>query len=214
MTAAQGRFLVRLGEVTRRESFRDEGATSAKAWAVERFGLATATARAYVEVAEKAPEVPQLVGALCEAEIVLGQGAGRASMWPPLRPSASCVEQAKGHSVRELVDIARMSAEARDAAGRSAPARSEHDRRYLRFNDAFRTLTVQLPAESYAETKACLEARAVRCLLRPRSTLRARSLEGEAPSAGTVRGHGHFGQGHFSGHGHFSRQDPLGPAPL
>ena len=38
--------------------------------------------------------------------------------------------------------------------------RSEHDRRYLRFNDTFKTMTVQLPAESYAQTKACLEARA------------------------------------------------------
>ena len=30
----------------------------------------------------------------------------------------------------------------------------------MRFNDAFRTMSVQLPAESYAEVRACLEARA------------------------------------------------------
>jgi hypothetical protein len=71
MTAAQGRFLVRLGEVARRESFRHEGATSVGAWAVERFGLAPATARASVEVADKAPEMPQLLEALCGGEVSL-----------------------------------------------------------------------------------------------------------------------------------------------
>ena len=30
----------------------------------------------------------------------------------------------------------------------------------MRFNEPFRTMSVQLPAESFAETRACLEARA------------------------------------------------------
>ena len=30
----------------------------------------------------------------------------------------------------------------------------------MRFNEAFRTVSVQLPAESFAETRTCLEARA------------------------------------------------------
>ena len=46
------------------------------------------------------------------------------------------------------------------AATASPSARSEHDRRYLRFNEACRTVSVQLPPESFAETRACLEARA------------------------------------------------------
>jgi Domain of unknown function (DUF222)/HNH endonuclease len=59
--------------------------------------------------------------------------------------------------VRELVDVARTA-----AATTSTPssARSEHERRYLRFNEAFRTVSMQLPPESFAETRACLEARA------------------------------------------------------
>ena len=60
--------------------------------------------------------------------------------------------------MRELADVARTSA----AATASPPARSEHDRRYLRFNEACRTMSVQLPPESFAETRACLEARARR----------------------------------------------------
>ena len=40
----------------------------------------------------------------------------------------------------------------------SPRARSEHDARYLRFNDEHRTISAQLPADSYAETKARIDA--------------------------------------------------------
>src|SRR6202034_1887385 len=64
-------------------------------------------------------------------------------------------DQAKEHSVRELADIARSVAPPKPPSDRS-----EHDRRFLRFNDQFRTMSVQLPAVSYAETRTCLEGRA------------------------------------------------------
>ena len=50
MTAAQGRILVRLGEVCRRQAYRDEGATSVEPWAVERLGVSVPTARALSHV--------------------------------------------------------------------------------------------------------------------------------------------------------------------
>jgi hypothetical protein len=156
MTAAQGRFLVRLGEVARRHSFLDEGATSAQTWAVERFGVGAATARAYVHVGEKLLEVPHLLGALCAGEVSLDKIRAVVDVATPATEGELC-EQARVCGVRELADIARMTAERQC---RQPPARSEHDRRYLRCNDTFRTVTIQLPAESYAETKACLEARA------------------------------------------------------
>ena len=53
---------------------------------------------------------------------------------------------------------------------------SEHERRYLRFNEACRTMTVQLPSESFAETRACLEARARDGPLRRRDPLGPASL--------------------------------------
>ncbi len=59
-------------------------------------------------------------------------------------------------SVRQLADVARS----RRAAPDSRTATKDYDRRWLRFNDSFHTVTVQLPPESYAETKACLESRA------------------------------------------------------
>jgi hypothetical protein len=56
--------------------------------------------------------------------------------------------------VRELVEVARSYREA------PAPAEAawDHDRRSLRFNDTFRTMTVQLPPESFAETRSCIES--------------------------------------------------------
>src|SRR5580700_4317742 len=141
MAAAQGRVLVRLGEVARRQSFRDEGATSLEIWAVERFGVNVATARAYVHVAEKADQVPHLVGALCDGEVSLDKVRAVLDVATPSTEGALC-EQAKACGIRELSELAQMSA-ARQAAQRSAPVRSEHDRRYLRFNDTFKTMTVQ-----------------------------------------------------------------------
>ncbi len=65
--------------------------------------------------------------------------------------------QAKECSVRELADIARSEAEL--ARTRSPlTSRSEHEGRFLRCNDTFRTISAQLPADSYAETKACIDA--------------------------------------------------------
>ena len=53
-SAVDGRILVLLGEAERREAFRDDGATSAENWAIERFSVAVPTARALVQVAERA----------------------------------------------------------------------------------------------------------------------------------------------------------------
>ncbi len=161
MTAAQGRILVRLGEFDRRQGFRDEGATSVEAWTTERFGVSAPTARALAHVGEVAWNLPHLVGALCEGALSFDKVRALADVATPESDAPLC-EQANACTVRELADIARTTAEReaaeRQAAGRCARARSEHDRRYLRFNDTFRTVTAQLPAESYAEAKACLEA--------------------------------------------------------
>jgi hypothetical protein len=156
MTAAQGRILVRLGEFDRRQGFRDEGATSVEAWSTERFGVSAPTARALAHVGAVAWNLPHLVGALCEGALSFDKVRVLADVATPESDAHLC-EQAKASTVRELADIARTTAE-RQAADRCARARSEHDRRSLRFNDAFRTVTAQLPAESYAEAKACLEA--------------------------------------------------------
>ena len=185
MTAAQGRILVRLGEFDRRQGFRDEGATSVEAWTTERFGVSAPTARALAHVGEVAWNLPHLVGALCGGALSFDKVRALADVATPESDAPLC-EQANACTVRELADIARTTAEReaaeRQAAGRCARARSEHDRRYLRFNDTFRTVTAQLPAESYAEAKACLEA-----VAREIPSEDEVSSAGENPSVGQTR---------------------------
>ncbi len=152
--AVEGSIVVLLGEVGRRQAYRDEGATSTEPWAVERFGISTPTARAYAHLAELAWDLPHLVESLCAGELSFDKVRAVAEVARP-ETERQLADQAKGCSVRQLIDIARSA-----APSQPAPARAEHDRRFLRFNDRFRTMTVQLPPESYAETRACVEARA------------------------------------------------------
>ena len=75
--AAEGTIVVLLGEVGRRQSYRDEGAISAEPWAVERFGVSMPTARALTRRGREG------LGHAAPGRIalrrgpVLGQGAGR-----------------------------------------------------------------------------------------------------------------------------------------
>jgi hypothetical protein len=152
-SAVDGRILVLLGEAERRQAFRDDGATSAENWAVERFNVAVPTARALVRVAEKAWDLPQLTEALKEGEITFDKLRAVADVATP-ENDAALVEAARGRSVRELADVARSH---REPPPPSEAAR-DHDRRSLRFNDTFRTMTVQLPPESFAESRNCIES--------------------------------------------------------
>jgi hypothetical protein len=58
--------------------------------------------------------------------------------------------------VRQLAELAKNEA----ATAPPASAAREHETRAVRFNDACRTMTAQLPTEAYAEVRASLEARA------------------------------------------------------
>src|SRR5580700_3771981 len=59
--AAQiGRFVEVVGELDRRQGWRDEGATSLEAWIVERCGVSVATARAWAHVAGRLFDLPHL----------------------------------------------------------------------------------------------------------------------------------------------------------
>jgi hypothetical protein len=157
---ADGRILGGVGMAEREETFRDDGATSTEAWLVERYGVSVATARAYTHVGKQASDLPHLVGALCQGDITFDKLRAVVDIATPETDQELC-DQARECTVRELADVARTIAERR-AAGSTPPARSrsrsEHDSRYLRFNDQCRTMSLQLPAEAYAETKACVDA--------------------------------------------------------
>jgi Domain of unknown function (DUF222)/HNH endonuclease len=152
--ALEGAIVVLLGEVERRQTYRQDGATSSEAWAVERFGVSTPTACAYAHVAEKAWDIPHLVAGLCDGDISLDKVRAVADTATP-ETDGDLRNQAGKCTVRQLSELARSKAEPVRVR-----AESGYERRFLRFNDQFRTMTVQLPTESYAETRACLHARA------------------------------------------------------
>ena len=100
--------------------------------------------------------LPQLMSSLCEGEISFDKFRAVVDVATPETDRALC-EQAKESSVRELVEVARDTvARARSASW--SPSRSEHDSRYLRFHDQSRTMSLQLPKDAYAQTKACVDS--------------------------------------------------------
>ncbi len=149
-----GRILELLGEVGRREAFRDEGATSTEAWTAERFAVSVPTARTYAHLAERCEDLPTLAAALRRGEITLDKLRVVADVATP-ETDSELSTHAVTSSVRQLTELARSTGEARRASTDKGPAG-----RWLRFSDTFRTVTAQLPPESYAEVRACLEARA------------------------------------------------------
>jgi hypothetical protein len=152
--AVEGSIVVLLGEVARRQSSRDEGATGPEPWVVERFGVSVATARALCALGEKAWDLPHLVESLCVGDLSLDKVRAVA----PLATAQSerrLGEEAKECSVRQLGDLARRAAARARARARQAP-----ERRSLRFNEQCHSVSVQLDAPAFAQTRACLEARA------------------------------------------------------
>jgi hypothetical protein len=151
--AAEGEIAEHLCAVARTESYRREGATSTEAWVVERYGVAIATARALTHVGTKSPSMPKLMGAVRAGEISFDKVRAVADVATP-RNDRQLRDEARRCSVRELAEVARME---RDRTARP-DTRTEHERRFCRFNDSFRTMTVQLPREAYAATRARLDA--------------------------------------------------------
>jgi hypothetical protein len=154
-TAAEGRFIFYLGEAARRETFRDYGATSTESWTVERFGVSKATARALTHVGERASDLPHLVGSLCAGEVSFDKVSAVVDVATP-DTDAELRDQARLCTVRELAEVTRSAAALPDRSS----GHSSHDRKYLRFNDSLGTMSMQLPADEYAETRSHLEARA------------------------------------------------------
>jgi hypothetical protein len=114
------------------------------------------TARSLSHVAEKVQDLPHLVGSLHEGDISFDKLRAVVDVATCESDRELC-DQAKERSVRELVDVARSAAD-RARSASSSPSRSERDSRYLRFNDGHRTVSLQLPTEDFARTKACVDS--------------------------------------------------------
>ena len=171
--AARGEIAVLLGEVDRSEDFRDDGATSTEAWVVECFGVSAATARSLTHVGEKAWDVPHLVGSMCAGDISFDKVRAVIDVATP-ETEQELRDQALECTVRELADVARMSA----VRATKPDSRPQHQGRYLRFNDEHRTMNAQLPAESYAATRAWIDALAENVPADPDTPLDQRRCDG------------------------------------
>ena len=153
VAAHQGRLVAVVGELDRRQGWRDEGATSLAQWMVEATGASPATARALARVAERLFDLPHLARALCAGDASFDQVRTVAQVARP-ESDARWAELAAGRTVRELAEAAQAEA---------PPARSaDESRRSVRFNEAARTMVAQLTPEDFSEVRAGLEARAAR----------------------------------------------------
>ena len=142
------------GEVNRRELFRQDGAPTSRDWQVARFGLSTATARTYDQVADKAMDLPVLTQALSTGQIGLDKMRLAAAVATP-ETDRELAETARRCTVHELAQ--QLRARRRPTA---ADDEAAYEARSLRFNDPCRTMSVQLPPEDYVATKAYIQAQA------------------------------------------------------
>ncbi len=154
MASLAGLLALLTNELDRREGWRNDGATSLEAWMVERFGISVPTARAFAHVGQRLFDLPHLASALAEGGLSFDKVRAVVDAATP-ETDAALRERAEACSVVELTQLAR-----RQKAQSSDGSRSDHDTRSLRFNDSFRTVTAQLPAETYAEVRTTLEAAA------------------------------------------------------
>jgi hypothetical protein len=151
-----GELLDVVGELDRRAAFEEEGAISMTAWLTERLGVSEATARMWTQTAERLWDLPSLAANLASGELSFDKVRAAAS-FAVTDNDADVAEQAKERSVLQLNALARDSRGAPDAA-----AEASHDGRYLRFNDARRTVTAQLSPDHYAQVHGMLSDEARR----------------------------------------------------
>src|SRR6202035_4099735 len=145
ISIAEARIVVRQAEFNRRQAYLDEGATSLESWIAQSLGASVATARSYSHVAEKSEDLPNLMGAMSAGQISFDKVRAVVDVATPETDQALCA-QAKELNVRELAEVARTAA-ARARSASVSQSRSEHDSRYVRFNDERRTFSGQLPRE-------------------------------------------------------------------
>lgn len=154
MASSAGLIVLLSGELDRREGWRDEGATSLESWMVERLGVSVPTARALAHVGERLYDLPRLADALSAGALSFDKVRAVVDVATP-ESDGEFRDRAMEHSVRELAQLARSRKEAS-----AQTARADYDARSLRFNESFRTVTAQLPAETFAEVRGTLEAQA------------------------------------------------------
>jgi hypothetical protein len=149
-----GALLPIVGELDRREAWRTEGATSSGAWLTQRLGVAEGTGRSWSQVAERLWDMPHLAQGLRVGALSFDKVRMAVELATP-ETDASVLRQAEECTVRQLTDLVRANRGTNDEQ-----ARALHEHRYLRFNDARRTVMAQLSEDAYAEVRNAVTERA------------------------------------------------------
>jgi hypothetical protein len=154
MSATLGTLLSVVGELDRREAWRSEGATSSATWLTQRLGVGDGTGRNWSVVAEKLWDLPHLAQGLRVGALSFDKVRAAVEFATP-ETDATVLRQAEACSVRQLADLVRTNRGTTDDK-----AETHHEFRYLRFNDARRAITAQLPEDAYAEVRSAITERA------------------------------------------------------
>jgi hypothetical protein len=153
VSSAMGALLAAVGELDRREAWRTEGATSSGAWLSQRLGVSEGTGRAWSLVAERLWDLPHLAQGLRVGALSFDKVRAATEVATP-ETDATVLRQAEECTVRQLSDLVRANKGTSDEKAESA-----FEFRYLRFNDARRTVTAQLPEDAYAEVRGAITER-------------------------------------------------------
>src|ERR1700722_11151819 len=149
-----GSLLSAGGELDRRQAWRSEGAASSAAWLTQRLGGGEGTGRSWSVVAQKLWDMPHLAQGLRVGALSFDKVRAAVEIATP-ETDATVLRQAEECSVRQLNDLVRAKRGTNDEQ-----AEVQHDVRYLRFNDARRAITAQLPEDAYAEVRTVITERA------------------------------------------------------
>jgi hypothetical protein len=150
IAASLGSLLGIVGELDRREAWRSEGATSLGSWLAQRCGVSEATGRSWAHVAARLDDLPHLLQGLRVGALSFDKVRAAVDLATP-ETDAFILRQAEECSVRQLKDLA-----AAGCGPTYAQDTADHEFRYLRLNDAQRSITARMPKLDYAVVRTAI----------------------------------------------------------
>jgi hypothetical protein len=150
IAASLGSLMGIIGELDKREAWRNEGATSLGSWLAQRCGISEGTGRSWAHVAERLDDLPHLLQGLRVGALSFDKVRAAVNLATP-ETDASVLRQAEECSVRQLKDLARAGKEATDDQ-----ETVDNEGRYLRFNDDRCSITARMPKDRYAVVRATI----------------------------------------------------------
>jgi Domain of unknown function (DUF222) len=149
-----GSMVRSIAEFDRAEAWRGDGALSMKDWLVGHLHIGGGRAHTLVAASKQVDKLPRLCDALCAGRITLDVFAPLAEECPA-ELDAQMATEAVTWTPKQAREWAAHHKGATDEQGHKQQAE-----RWLRCNDEKRTITAQLPKDTYAAVKAALAKQA------------------------------------------------------